>query len=277
MKASPTNFIYERLKRAWNGSPSPNDRLVSPQMVGFYVFLFLITLALWQFAGEKYLLGRLLISTPTKVLNYFFLERSNLITATFQTTAESLLGLSFATLLGFGLMILCLYFPWFLDLLLPGMVVSQVIPLISLAPFFIMVLGFGLLSKVAMVVLMSVFPIFISFAQGVKMVPASAIDLFKIHKASRTMCIRYLYFPMSLPNIFAGIKVASTLAVIGAIVAEFTGADQGLGKNLYLACKKLEPELMIASIILSSVLGLCLFACAKILEKIMITWKPENT
>jgi NitT/TauT family transport system permease protein len=211
------------------------------QLALFYSIAFIALLALWQFAGEKYLMGRLLISTPSKIYSYACTERANLLAATFETSIESLLGLIVATLIGFGLMIVCLYFPGLLNLILPGMVISQVIPLISLAPFFIMALGFGLSSKVAMVVLISIFPIFVNFAQGVKMIPASAIDLFKIHKASRTMFVQYLYVPMSLPNIFAGLKIASTLAVIGAIVAEFTGADQGLGKNLYLACKKLQP------------------------------------
>lgn len=93
-----------------------------------------------------------------------------------------------------------------------------------------------------------------------------------IYGATTTQKIRHMYFPLALPNIMSGLKIATTLAVIGAIVAEFNGADVGLGKNLFLAAKRLEPELMMTSLILSSLLGGGLYISIVLIEKKIGKW-----
>src|SRR5690606_6580259 len=141
-------------------------------------------------------------------------------------------------------MILCFYKPKLMDFVLPIMVTSQVIPLIVLAPFFIFLLGIGLGSKIAMAALMCFFPIFVNFALGYKAMSQNIHELMHIYNADTWTRIRNVYFPLAMPSIMAGLKISATLAVIGAIVAEFNGAEIGLGKNLFLAAKRLEPDLM---------------------------------
>jgi NitT/TauT family transport system permease protein len=97
-----------------------------------------------------------------------------------------------------------------------------------------------------------------------------------IYNASKTQIIYRVYFPLSTPHIISGLKIAATLAVIGAIVAEFNGTEIGLGKNLFLAAKRLEPELMMSSLILSSVLGGSLYALIYFLELRIGKWYLKN-
>lgn len=237
-----------------------------------YITLIIITLLAWQYFGQTNNTVRLLISSPSNIITYFSEEYTSLLEATGVTLLESVLGLLIATLFSFGIMIICFYCPKFLNFIMPIMIGSQVVPLIVLAPFFILLLGIGLSSKVAMAALMSFFPIFVNFGTGVKAIPNEILEFAHINKTNTLRKIKNIYFPLALPNIFAGLKVSATLAVIGAIVAEFTGAKIGLGKNLFLSAKRLEPELMMSSLLLSTLLGAVMFGVILLLES-KYKWK----
>jgi NitT/TauT family transport system permease protein len=186
--------------------------------------------------------------------------------ATLTTVIESSIGLLIAVAFSFGMMILCFYFPKLMDFILPIMVTSQVIPLIVLAPFFIILMGIGISSKIAMAALMCFFPVFVNFAQGYKSISQNIHELMHIYNASTWTRIKTVYFPLSLPSIIAGLKVSATLSVIGAIVAEFSGAEVGLGRNLYISALRLEPEMMMASLFLSALLGIVFYGIIKLIE-----------
>lgn len=237
-----------------------------------YIVLFIIIIITWQYYGSTSNTVRLLISSPSNILDYISVEFNSLMQATGVTLLEAFLGLIIATLFSFGVMIVCFYFPKFLSFIMPVMVGSQVVPLIVLAPFFILLLGIGISSKIAMAALISFFPIFVNFGAGVKAIPTEILEFSYINKTSVWRKVKYIYFPLALPNIFAGLKVSATLAVIGAIVAEFTGAKIGLGKNLFLSAKRLEPELMMSSLLLSTFLGAMMFGIILILEKVNTKW-----
>lgn len=234
--------------------------------------LSLLLLALWQYFGSHNLTVRLLLSSPTLVAQYFVENAPDLLTAMRVTLIEALAGLAIATLFSFGVMILCFYKPKLMDFVLPLMVTSQVIPLIVLAPFFIILMGIGLASKIAMAAVISFFPIFVNFAQGYKAISGNIHELMYIYNAPLLFRIRRVYFPLSMSSILAGLKVSATLAVIGAIVAEFTGAESGLGKNLFLSALRLEPELMMTSLIMSTVIGGTFFILIGYLERKLVAW-----
>jgi len=220
---------------------------------------------LWQAIGTN-ARAALLISSPSRVCRYFISNQGDLIDDLAQTSIEALLGIILATTISFAIMLVCFYWPRLLATILPVTALSQVIPLITLAPLFILLFGIGTLSKLMMAALICFFPIFVGFAAGVRQISDEVLTVLYVYGATVWQRIRWAYLPQSLPHLMAGLKVASTLAVIGAIVAEFNGADIGLGKNLFLAAKKLEPELMMSSLILSSVLGGALFAGTVVIE-----------
>ena len=238
-----------------------------------YIILALVLLFLWQFSASYNNIVRLLISSPLLVINYFQLNYTDLLHATAITFFAAFSGLIIATIFSFLMMIVCFIKPKFMDFITPIMVTSQVIPLIVLAPFFIMLLGIGITSKVAMASVISFFPVFINFAQGYKGISQNIHELMMIYKAPLHFRIFKVYFPLSMPSIVAGMKISATLSVIGAIVAEFSGAEIGLGKNLFISAIRLEPDLMMTSLILSSSIGLILFGIVKLIEANTCKWQ----
>lgn len=232
-----------------------------------YISLSVVLLGAWQYFGSTNQTARLLLSSPSLVVNYFGENYTALLQASQTTLIEAVAGLLIATVFSFGIMILCFYKPKLMDFILPIMITSQVIPLIVLAPFFIILMGIGLGSKIAMAALMCFFPIFVNFAQGYKAISQNIHELMHIYNADTWTRIRQVYFPLSMPSIMAGLKISATLAVIGAIVAEFNGAEVGLGKNLFLAAKRLEPDLMMCSLLLSTLLGAMFFGTIYFIEK----------
>lgn len=238
---------------------------------GVYIGMLMLILLLWENAASNSNF-RILLSSPSLIFTYFITNFSALLTATFATMYESAMGLLLAVAISFGIMIICFYIPKLMEFVLPIMITSQVIPLITLAPLFILIFGIGYSSKIMMAALICFFPIFINFANGARLISKNILELMYIYNASKTQLIFRVYFPLSMPQIMSGLKVAATLAVIGAIVAEFNGTEVGLGKNLFLSAKRLEPELMMSSLALSALLGGLLYLSIYLIEYIFGKW-----
>lgn len=226
----------------------------------------------WAYAAENSNNVKVLISSPRLILNYFSSNTATLMSSFYVTFIESFGGLLIATAFSFMMMILCFYFVRVMDFVLPVMIFSQVVPLITLAPLFIILFGDGITAKLMMSALLSFFPIFINMANGVKLINTNIHELLFIYNASTGKRIRHVYFPLILPNIMAGLKIAATLAVIGATVAEFNGAEKGLGKNLFLSAKRLEPELMMCSLFLAALLGGLMYYVVYLFEARLGKW-----
>lgn len=237
-----------------------------------YIALILILLFAWQYWGSSNSTVKILISSPTSCFRYFCDNQQQLIQAVLITAFESITGLIIATCVAFLLMMSCFRFPSFYKFILPIILATQVIPLITLAPFFILWLGIGVSSKIALAAIISFYPIFMNFTTGYNSISPNIFDLLDIYKAKLPFRILNVYFPLSLPNIFTGLKVAATLSVIGAIVAEFSGTDNGLGKNLLLSAIRIEPELMMLSISFSAFVGCALFGLIFLIERISGKW-----
>jgi len=252
------------------------EKLLNMKNRRLYILLGIVLIVAWEYFGSSNSTVRLLISSPSLVAEYFAENSADLLNATKITMIEAVLGLLIATAISFGMMILCFYFPKMKDFLLPIMVTSQVIPLIVLAPFFIILMGIGIASKIAMASLMCFFPIFVNFANGVKLIPQNIHEMCFVYNASKTQKIFRIYFPLSTPYIITGLKVAATLSVIGAIVAEFSGAVLGLGRNLYISALRLEPEMMMCSLLLSAALGGTLYGVIVFVERIIGKWYLTN-
>lgn len=233
----------------------------------FIVYLVLVIILLWgwEISSSNQNL-KLLISSPSNIYEFFIININKLLLSSLATLYEATLGLIIAICFSFLIMILCFYFSKLMEFILPIMITSQVIPLITLAPLFILLFGIGFKSKIMMSALICFFPIFINFANGIKLIPKNINELMFVFNATKTQMIRKVFFPLSLPHIISGLKIASTLSVIGAIVAEFNGAEIGLGKNLFIAAKRIEPELMMSSLFLSAFLGAFLYLLIVLIE-----------
>lgn len=236
-----------------------------------YLLLIIASISFWQLISSNATVS-LLISSPVKLVSFLFDYYNPILQATLITFYESAFGLVIAIVFAFTVLLICFYIPSLMDFVLPIMVTSQVIPLITLAPLFILIFGIGVTAKIMMAALLCFFPIFVNFATGVKLIPQNILDLMTIYNASKTQRIFRVYFPLALPHIMSGIKIAATLSVIGAIVGEFNGSEYGLGKNLFLAAKRLEPELMMSSLLFSTLLGGLMYYSITLIEKIIGKW-----
>lgn len=233
----------------------------------------ILLLIIWQYFSDTYKIVRLLASSPKETYYYFVNDGVSLLKATGMTLFEAVMGLLIAMFFSFSLMILGFYKPKFIDFLLPLMITSQVIPLIVLAPLFILLFGIGVKSKIAMTTLMSFFPIFVNFAVGYKSISSDILNTLYVYNANTTFKIFRVYFPLSMPSIMAGLKISATLAVIGAIVSEFTiGAKIGLGKNVFICAKKLMPEVMMCSLIMAILLGMVIYGLIYLIERKFGKW-----
>ena len=250
--------------------------LQNQRIYGTYLAVAVMLIPLWEWAADSSPRVRLLISSPSRVLNYAQSHYVDLVEATMITGAQALLGMLLATAVSLFLIIVGMYAPRFLSFILPAAIGSQVIPLIVLAPFFVIAFGIGMASKVAMAAVLCFFPTFIGFSQGFRLISRETHDLLDVYDTKRTFRIFRVYLPLSLPSGMAGLKVSATLSVIGAIVAEFTGAEVGLGRNLFLSTIRLNPDLMMTSLIAAAGLGGAMFGLVHVAERVLGRWYLTN-
>lgn len=214
-----------------------------------------------------------LLPPPSDVLTVLLQRSDLLLYHTMITTGEIVGGFMLSIIIGVVLALLISSFKLFERAVFPLLIVSQAVPKAALAPLFIVWFGFGWEPKVIVVVLISFFPIVIDLVAGIRSVPASMHKLAKSMGASRVDTLRKFIIPHALPHFFSGLKVAITLAVAGAIIGEFVGADRGLGYLLLFANGQLDTNLLFATIVILSLLGVFLFYLLLVIEYLCMPWK----
>ena len=157
-------------------------------------------------------------------------------------------------------------------LVMPFLVMSQTIPKVAIAPILVVWLGFGILPKIAIVFLISFFPIVVSTVVGLKSVETDMIDLVRSMGAGTPKIMLRVRAPSALPQMFAGFKIAVCLAVVGAIVGEFVGSDRGLGYLLLTSTGTLDGPLIWAALLVLIAMGMILFAIVSVVERLAIPW-----
>jgi NitT/TauT family transport system permease protein len=178
------------------------------------------------------------------------------------------LGFVVATCLGYVLA----KSPRLEKLLAPYIVASQSIPIVALAPLLVLWFGFGLTSKVVVSALIVFFPILVNTVVGLRSVDTRCHELMRSFSASPWQVFTKLEVPASLPVLFGGIRVGITLSVIGAVVGEFVGADQGLGFLVNVARGLYDTPLMFVALLTLMVIALTLYSIVAVLERTLISW-----
>jgi NitT/TauT family transport system permease protein len=154
----------------------------------------------------------------------------------------------------------------------PLLVAFQTVPKAAIAPILIVWLGTGIMSKILIAFAISFFPIVVDTIIGLRSSQSETIHLARAMGATPIQVFRYVRFPNALPAIFGGLKVASTLAVIGAIVGEFVSSDTGLGYLLLVANGELNTRLVFACVFVLTLLGLIFFFAIEAMEKVFVRW-----
>ncbi|WP_246755825.1 ABC transporter permease [Bradyrhizobium sp. CCBAU 53338] len=193
------------------------------------------------------------------------------------TLVETLLGFLLALAIGLPLAI-AIANSRPLDLMFSPLLVGlQSVPKVALAPIVLVWLGTGLASKLVIVWLVAFFPIIIDTAEGLRSTPRELIQLAQSLKASRWQMFSKVQFPAALPFILTGAKVAITLALIGAVIAEFMGSSSGLGYLLLSATSQLNTPLAFAALFALSFVGLGVYGGIELVEVAIARWLPPRS
>ena len=236
----------------------------------------LVTLAvlciLWELIVRVFRVPLFLLPPPSMVADELVQRSSLYLTHSWVTLYETLLGFLLATVLGIVAGILIVYSRWLQSVLYPIVVVLQIVPKVAIAPLLLIWLGYGLQSKVMVALLVAFFPIVVTTVTGLRAVEQDLLDLVRVLKGGRWQEFAKVRFPSALPFIFSGLKVAITLAVIGAIIGEFVGSNQGLGYLVLIANSEMRTQMSFAALLLLSALGLGLFGVIVLLERLLVPW-----
>jgi NitT/TauT family transport system permease protein len=188
------------------------------------------------------------------------------------TLAETLVGFGLAIVISIPLAAALSQVRWLERALYPLLVASQTIPKVALAPLLVVWFGFGQLPKILITFLICFFPIVVDTMIGLRSIPREVEWLSHTMGASAWKTFFKIRIPAALPNVFAGIKVASTLAVVGAVVGEFVASDRGLGYQLIVANGVLDVQLSFAVLVILSVMGILLFVAVDVVERLLLPW-----
>ena len=160
-------------------------------------------------------------------------------------------------------------------LLTPYLVAAQATPILALAPLLVLWLGTGLAPKVVICALIVFFPVAVATMVGIRSVDSRLVELGRSLRATRWQIVRHLEVPAALPQILGGLRVGATLAVIGAVVGEWAGADRGLGYLINLARASLfDIPLMFATLVTIAAIGIFLYLGVVLLERVLVgAWR----
>lgn len=230
----------------------------------------LITLAVWEAAVRVFKVPELILPAPSVVFHHIWTKRELYIAFSQPTLIEILAGFAVAAVAGIGLGILVSFSELARRTAYPLLVSSQMVPKVAIAPVFIIWFGTGLQAKVLISFLIAFFPIMVSTMVGLEAIEADMVRLFRSMGAGAYRTFIKLRLPAALPNIFAGLKIGMSLAVVGAVVAEFVAADRGLGYYLLYANGQLDTPGVFGALLVLTVIGVVLYYIVEAVERMFV-------
>lgn len=212
------------------------------------------------------------LPAPTAIVQAGWAMRDTLATHVGYTLFEAALGLALSLVIGVALAALIDFSPPVRRALYPLLVLSQTVPLFVLAPWLVILFGFGLLPKIVVVILVCFFPIVVSMSDGLASADPDLLALFRAMGATRWQVWRKVRLPASLPGLFSGLRIAATYAVIGAIFGEWVGAQAGLGVSIQRSFKSSETAQVLAVVVITALLSIALFGLIWVVERLALPW-----
>ena len=210
--------------------------------------------------------------SPLPTLQTLIDERSTIWSHSVVTVAGSFAGLAFSTVFAVSLAMLFVSSPMTQRALLPVAIVLRSIPIVAVAPLITLFAGRGLRTSIICVTVVSFFPLLVYTAKGFRSTTSEMRELMRVSGASRLQVFRFASFPTALPFLFAGLRSASAVAVLGALLAEWLTGVQGLGTLLTMAAALRDTELLWAVVIVATLLSLIIFWTMQALERAVLAW-----
>ena len=225
--------------------------------------------ALLELSVREQWIAPYLIPAPTRILQTLVDDRAELLGALLSTATASSVGLLASFIIGSLIAIILVLSRSLRRAIYPYAIFFQTVPIIAIAPLLVIWFGFGKPTVMVAAFIVSVFPVIASTILGLESTDPALEDLFRLYRASRWQRLLKLKIPFALPQIFSGLKIASGLSVVGAIVGEFI-AGGGLGEVVDVARTQQRIDKVFAAVFLSSLLGLAIVALVNLLNWIFL-------
>ena len=239
----------------------------------------LLALALWETASRWSGLPAFILPPPAAVWRRLLaaLADGSLMRHTWATLAEVLGGLSLGFLTATGLGYALAKSRTIERLLAPYIVASQSIPVVAIAPLLVIWFGPGRTSKILISALIVFFPVLINTIVGVRAVPGDLRDLMRSLRATPWQVFTKLEVPAAMPVLLGGLKIGATLSVIGAVVGEVVGADEGLGLLINIGRGVYDTTLVYVAVITLIVMAMVMYSLVAVLERWLLAWREPSS
>lgn len=236
----------------------------------------LIGLGLWEGLVRAFEVPAYVLPAPSAVIVTIIAQWSYLLGQLAITTLAAALGLVIAVVLGLAAGTAISSSRLVDRMLTPWLVVAHAIPKVVIAPLFLVWFGFGLQSEMFFVVAFTFFPVIVNTVAGLKSTDPDQLLLVRAMGATPRQILRKVQFPSALPSICAGVKLAVTLAPVGAVIGEFVASNRGLGHLLIRAVGDMDTSLAFAAVTVFSVFGVLVWRLAEWGERRILPWHPSQ-
>jgi len=238
-----------------------------------FVALIVGIVAIWALAVRVVGVNEIILPDPLKVAQTGYRFAGFILSESAFTFTEALIGFGLSVVFGMVIGLGVCYLPLFRRLVLPSIAALNSTPAIVVAPIFVIWLGVGIPSKVAMAFLISFFPVVINSARGLSDVEPELLDFYRMMRANEWQIFLKLRVPSSLPALFDGMKLTLPISVIGAIIGEFVASRSGIGHQILVAYSNYNTPFVFAAVITVAVASTLLFQALRAVERYLLRWQ----
>jgi NitT/TauT family transport system permease protein len=264
-----------------NDAPEHDDEAVGSAgstvnaILGATVTLIALVI-LWEMLVRQFQIPSWLLPSPSVIGRSMVEWRAELFEHSLVTLYETLVGFALAIAISIPLAVAVVYSPLLQNTIYPILLALQSMPKVAIAPLLALWIGFGTLPKIVVVFLVCFFPIVVATTSGLTAVPTPLMDLIRSLSAGPLQTFVKIRFPTAMPHIFVGLKIAITFAVIGAVIGEFVGSENGLGYLILVSTSQSRTPLAFGSLVLLTLMSIVLYYGIALVERIAVPWAPRN-
>lgn len=236
----------------------------------------ILILIVWQVICSLELVESFMLPSPVQVVTALVTEFPLLMEHAAVTMGEAIIGLAAGVLLGFVMAVIMDHYDFLYKAFYPLIVLTQTVPAVAIAPLLVLWFGYGMAPKIILIVITTFFPIAVGLLNGFKEADKDSINLLRAMGASRLQVFRHIKLPGAISQLFAGLRISASYAVVGAVISEWLGGFNGLGVYMTLVKKAYAFDKMFAVIFLISIVSLLLIKLVDVAERKCMPWKKEN-
>lgn len=230
----------------------------------------------WEAAVRVFGIREFLLPAPSAIFVATVGAWPNVLRHTMATMGTVMLGFAASVVISLPLAMVIASSRAISAAIYPLLVVTQSIPKVALAPILIVALGANELPRVIVTFLVAFFPLVVSSVAGLLATPPELVELGRACRAGRLQELLRIRLPFAVPFVFGGLKVAAALSVVGAVVAEFVGADAGLGYLIQTSMAFFRTPLAYGAVVILALMGILIFQAVTLIERILFPWSSGS-